>query len=312
MPTAYSIDLRERVVAMVEGGASRRETAEQFGLSPSVVVLWMQRYATTGNVAAKPTGGSVSPLDAHEEFILGLIEERPDMTLDEIVEAMTEVKIPGSRTAVWRFFDRHGITVKKKTLYADEQKRADCARTRRRWHRVQGFFHPARLVFIDETSTSTSMVRQYARGPRGERVIGYAPEGHRKTMTFIAGLRQRGMTAPGVIDGAMNGPMFVGYLEQILAPTLKRGDIVIMDNASVHKVAGVREAIEAAGACLLYLPPYSPDLNPIEMAFSKLKALLRKAAERTVPGLIRLIGRLMKAFSREECKNFLRHAGYEA
>jgi transposase len=173
-------------------------------------------------------------------------------------------------------------------------------------------FDPAHLVFIDETSTSTDMVRRYARGARGARVIGYAPGGHRKTMTFIAGLRQRGMTAPGVIDGAMNGSMFVGYVEQILVPTLRRGDIVIMDNASVHKVVGVREAIEAAGARLIYLPPYSPDLNPIEMAFNKLKALLRKAAERTVPRLIRLIGNLMKEFSPKECKNFLRHAGYGA
>jgi len=169
---------------------------------------------------------------------------------------------------------------------------------------------PAKLVFIDETCTSTDMVRPNGRSPRGERLIGYAPEGHRKTITFIAGLRQGGMTAPGVIDGAMNGPIFIGYVEQILVPTLKRGDIVVMDNLSVHKVAGVREAIEAAGARVLYLPPYSPDLNPIEMAFSKLKALLRKAAERTIPGLIRLIGRLLKKFSPEECRNFLNHAGY--
>ncbi len=154
------------------------------------------------------------------------------------------------------------------------------------------------------------MVRPNGRSPRGERLIGYAPEGHRKTITFVAGLRQSGMTAPGVIDGAMNGPMFIGYVEQILVPTLKRGDIVVMDNLPVHKVAGVREAIEAAGAGWLYLPPYSPDLNPIEMAFSKLKVLLRKAAERTIPGLIRLIGRLLKKFSPEECRNFFNHAGY--
>jgi transposase len=173
-------------------------------------------------------------------------------------------------------------------------------------------FDPAHLIFIDETSTSTDMVRRYARGPRGERVIGYAPGGHRKTMTFIAGLRQRGMTAPAVIDGAMTGPMFVGYVEQILAPTLKRSEIVCMDNASVHKVVGVREAIEAVGAHVLYLPAYSPDLNPIEMAFSKLKALLRAASERTVPGLTRLIGKLMKEFSPKECKNYLAHAGYGA
>jgi transposase len=126
------------------------------------------------------------------------------------------------------------------------------------------------LVFIDETCTSTNMVRQRGRSPRGERLIGYAPEGHRKTITFVVGLRQSGMTAPGVIDRAMNGPMFIGYVEQILAPMLKRNEIVFMDNLSVHKVAGVREAIEAVGARVLYLPP---DLNPIEMAFSKLKAI---------------------------------------
>ena len=191
-----------------------------------------------------------------------------------------------------------------------EQKRAEVARARRRWIREKGVLDPARLVFIDETCTSTAMVRLRGRSPRGKRLVGYAPHGHRKTMTFVAGLRLRRMTAPFVLDGAMNGPMFLGYVEQILVPTLERGETVIMDNLPVHKVAGVREAIEAAGAYVLYLPSYSPDLNPIEMAFSKLKALLRKAAERTIPGLIRLIGRLMKKFSPEECRNFLSHAGY--
>jgi transposase len=129
-------------------------------------------------------------------------------------------------------------------------------------------------------------------------------------MTFVAALRHSAMTAPFVVEGAMNGPMFLAYVEQSLAPTLKRGDIVVMDNLPVHKVAGVEEAIEAVGAKLLYLPPYSPDLNPIELAFSKLKALLRNAAERTIPGLVRRIARIVKSFSSIECRNFLRHAGY--
>ena len=171
-------------------------------------------------------------------------------------------------------------------------------------------FDPARLVFIDETCTNTAMVRLRGRSLRGERLIDYAPHGHWKTITFVAGLRMRGMTAPFVLEGAMNGSMFLAYVKQCLAPTLKRGDIVVMDNLPVHKVAGVQQAIEAAGATLLYLPPYSPDLNPIEMAFSKLKAHLRKAAEHTIPGLLRRIGRVVKAFSPQECRNFLRHAGY--
>jgi len=176
--------------------------------------------------------------------------------------------------------------------------------------REQGLFDPARLVFIDETSTNTKMVRLCGRSPRGTRLIGYAPHGHWKTITFVAGLRQRGMTAPFVLEGAMNGPMFLAYVKQCLVPTLKRGDIVAMDNLPVHRVAGVAEAIEAAGATPLYLPPYSPDLNPIELAFSKLKAHLRQATEHTIPGLMRRIGRIVKAFSPRECRNFFRHAGY--
>jgi transposase len=171
-------------------------------------------------------------------------------------------------------------------------------------------FDPARLVFIDETWTNTSMVRLRGRCPRGERLIGYAPHGHWKTLTFVAGLRHRSMVAPFVLEGAMNGPMFLAYVKQGLVPTLKRGDIVIMDNLPVHKVAGVEQAIEAAGATLLYLPPYSPDLNPIEPAFSKVKAHLRKAAEHTIPRLVRRIGRIASTFSPQECRNFFRHAGY--
>jgi transposase len=171
-------------------------------------------------------------------------------------------------------------------------------------------FDPARLVFIDETWTSTSMVRLRGRCPRGDRLIGYAPQGHWKIITFVAGLRQRSMVAPFVLEGAMNGAMFVAYIKECVAPTLKPGDIVLIDNASIHKVAGVKEAIEAAGASLLYLPSYSPELNPIELAFSKFKAHLRKAAERTIPGLVRRIGRVANSFSPQECQNFFQHAGY--
>lgn len=184
------------------------------------------------------------------------------------------------------------------------------ARARARWKRQQGLFEPARLVFIDETCTNTAMVRLRGRAPRGERLVDHAPQGHWKTITFVGGLRQRGMTAPFVIEGAMNGPMFLAYVQQCLVPTLKRGETVLMDNLPVHKVAGVAEAIEGAGATLIYLPKYSPDLNPIELAFSKLKAHLRKAAEHTIPRLLRRIGRVVTDFNAQECRNFFRHAGY--
>jgi transposase len=170
--------------------------------------------------------------------------------------------------------------------------------------------NPTRLIFLDETWATTNMARRYGRAPRGERVIASVPHGHWKTSTFVAGLREDAITAPLVIDGAMNGETFRAYVEQFLAPTLAHGDIVIMDNLSSHKVAGVREAIEARGASLIYLPPYSPDLNPIEQAFAKLKALLRKAAPRTVEALWTVIGESLSAYSTSECANYLVDAGY--
>ena len=309
MPKPYSYDLRVRVIELIEAGSSRREAAELYGISPSVVVIWAQRWKQTGSISAKPSGGSISPLEEHAEFLLSLIVEQPDLTLDEVVVAMSKAGIVGSRTAVWRFYERHDISFKK-TLYAEEQRRADVVRARRRWMREQGMFDPARLVFIDETCTNTAMVRLRGRAPRGERLVDYAPHGAWKTVTFVGALRQRGMTAPFVIEGAMNGPMFLAYVRQCLVPTLKRGEMVLMDNLPVHKVAGVAEAIQAAGAMLIYLPKYSPDLNPIELAFSKLKAHLRKAAERTIPRLLRRIARVIADFSARECRNFFRHAGY--
>lgn len=169
-----------------------------------------------------------------------------------------------------------------------------------------------RLVFLDETAASTHMARRYGWGPRSARVISDVPHGHWKTTTFVGALRTSGMTAPTVIDGAMNGELFLAYVEQQLVPTLQAGDIVVMDNLSSHKRAGVQEAIAAAGATLMYLPPYSPDLNPIELAFSKLKTLLRKSAARTVPELWDRIGELVQQFHPRECRNYFRHCGYTA
>jgi transposase len=184
------------------------------------------------------------------------------------------------------------------------------ARARRRWIREQGMLNSTRLVFIDETAANTKMVRLNGRCPRGERLVGRVPHGHWKTITFVAALRHNGITAPFLLDGSMTGEAFLAYVEQCLAPTLKRKDIVIIDNLPAHKVPGVREAIEAAGATLRYLPKYSPDLNPIEMLFSKLKAFLRKLAERTIPRLCRSIGLFIPRLSPREATNYFRHAGY--
>ena len=166
-------------------------------------------------------------------------------------------------------------------------------------------------MFIDETSASTKMARLYGRCARGQRLRSSIPHGHWKTTTFGAGLRLSGLTAPMVLDGPMTAPWFVAYVEQILAPTLRPGDVVIMDNLPPHKSATARALIEATGARLMLLPPYSPDFNPIENAFSKLKALLRKAAARTKEALWQTIGQRLDAFTPDECANYFRAAGYE-
>jgi transposase len=181
---------------------------------------------------------------------------------------------------------------------------------RERCKERQSSLNPSQLVFVDETGTSTHMARVRGRCRRGDRLVGRVPHGHWKVSTFVAGLRRDAITAPFVIDRPMNGDIFVTWLDHCLIQTLRPSDIVVMDNLPAHKVAGVRTRIEAGGAKLLYLPPYSPDLNPIELAFAKLKARLRKAAERSIEALWHRIGRIRAEFTPQECANYFGHAGY--
>lgn len=179
-----------------------------------------------------------------------------------------------------------------------------------RWKAHQGRLDAARLVFIDETWAKTNMTRTHGRCARGQRLIAKTPHGHWRTLTFLAALRCDRIEAPCVIDGPINGRSFLSYVEQFLTPTLSPGDIVIMDNLGSHKGPAVRRAIRAAGAKLFFLPPYSPDLNPIEQVFAKLKTLLRKADERSIEATWRRIGSLLDRFTPAECANYLRNAGY--
>ena len=183
---------------------------------------------------------------------------------------------------------------------------------REAWFEGQLDLDPTRIVFIDETAANTKMARLYGRAARGERCRAPVPHGHWKTTTFTAGLRHDRIDAPMVLDGPMNGDAFLAHVEQALVPELRPGDIVIMDNLPAHKVHGVRQAIETAGASLRYLPPYSPDFNPIEMAFAKLKALLRAPAARTIPDLWQAIAEALRRFTPQECPNYLAAAGYDA
>lgn len=184
------------------------------------------------------------------------------------------------------------------------------ARRRERWRLLQGKLDPKRLVFIDETWAKTNLVRLHGRAPRGQRLHEKVPYGHWRTMTFLAALRSDRIDAPCVLDQPVNGKSFLAYVRQFLVPTLHKGDVVMLDNLSSHKSQSVRQAIRAAGAKLLFLPPYSPDLNPIEQLFAKLKTLLRAAAERTREAVCERIGKLLEQLSADECANYLRNAGY--
>ena len=184
------------------------------------------------------------------------------------------------------------------------------ARRRARWKRYQSTIDPTRLVFIDETWAKTNMIRSHGWCARGRPLNAKAPHGHWRTMTFIAALRFDRIDAPFVLDGPINGEWFTAYVREVLAPTLKAGDVVVMDNLGSHKGKSVRQAIRETGARLFFLPPYSPDLNPIEQVFAKLKTLLRKAEERTVEATWRRIGELLDHFQPNECANYISNAGY--
>ena len=200
--------------------------------------------------------------------------------------------------------------VQKKTLIAREQDRPAIARRRAQWRKYQGRIDPRRLVFIDETWAKTNMTRLRGWCARGRPLIDKVPHGHWRTLTFLAALRCDRIDAPLVLDGPINRESFTAYVEQFLLPTLSPGDVVVMDNLGSHKGKAVRQLIRSAGARLLFLPPYSPDLNPIEQVFAKLKTLLRKAEPRSGEATWRQIGSLLDAFPPHECANYLRNSGY--
>ena len=237
------------MIKTVEGGATRREAAEIFEVSVSSAVRWVQRFVATGSAAAKPSGGSTSPLERHAERLLALVAEYPDLTLDEIVAAMHKQRIKGSRTAVWRFFERHKITFKKKSMLATERDREDVARERRRWIRKQRLLDPAKLVFIHETATTTNLARLRGRCPRGIRLIGRVPQGHWETLTFVAGLCHDGIVAPFVIEGPMNGETFLTYIQQSVVPTLEPGRPSLLTTSRLTRSPGCGKPSKLWASC---------------------------------------------------------------
>lgn len=310
-----SEDLRERVIeAVVCVGMSRNAAAKHFRVSIASAVRWVRRFAESGEVSPKPLGGDrrSGRVEAHRGYLLGLARRTPDLTLLEIQERV--VAHCGERFSVsvlWRFFDRHEITFKTKSAHASEQQRPDVLEKRRRWFDGQLDLDPAKLVFIDETGASTNLARKRGRCRRGRRLRAGIPHGHYKTITLVAALRLRGVSATKVFDRPITAQLFEQWVEECLVPTLGRGDIVVMDNLRCHKGDRVEELIKAVGAEVRYLPPYSPDMNPIEKAYSKLKAFLRKIAERTIAGLIQVLQTCANIFRPVECRNYFLACGYD-
>jgi transposase len=264
MSSALSVDLRQRVVHAVAAGASRHKAAERFGVSLASASRWCERFAREGHVAPKPMGGDLRShqIEAQADLIVSLSRRSPASTCTNSVRLWPSTASAWPRVAS-RASSSATASHEKSTGHAVEQDRADVRAAREAWFEGQLDLDPDGLVFIDETAANTAMARRYGRAPRGERCRMSVPQGHWKTTTITAGLRTSGITAPWLLDGAMNGQAFRTYVADVLAPTLQPGDTVVMDNLPAHKVSGVRERIEAVGARLLYLPAYSPDFNPI-------------------------------------------------
>src|SRR5258708_4356608 len=254
MGKPYSLDLRKRVVAAIEGGMSRNQAAKQFGVAISTAIGWMKRVDETGSVAPGQMGG-----------------HKPKAVSGD-----------------------HAVWLSRRVKGGD--------------FTIRGV-EAERLVFIEETWTRTDMAPLRGWAPRGHRLSAMVPHGRWKTMTFLAALRHDRIDAPWFIEGPIDGVSFRIYVEKVLLPTLRPGDIVVLDNLGSHRSKAVRQLIRSAGAKLFFLPKYSPDLNPIEQVFAKLKHLIRKAAARTVDAVCAAIGEALQAFTPEECANYLKNSG---
>jgi transposase len=305
---AFGDDLRLRIHEACQAGESTAEVAERFGVSPAFVRRLKQRFRQSGSLAPLQGGrGRARKLAAYEDALRQAARQQPDATP---AEHRDRLRLPASRVTVWRALRRLGLTRKKKSTRAAERDRPDVAQARRQWPQKLAGVDPDDLVFLDETGANTAMHRTHGYAPRGERVVAKAPLGGWQAVTFVGGLTAGGLVAPWALEGAMTGEWFLAYVEQVLVPALRPGMVVVMDNLPCHKVQGIEAAIQAAGCRLEYLPPYSPDLNPIENAFSKLERGLRDWAARTVEGVYDGPRRLIHRFSKAECLNYFRHCGY--
>jgi transposase len=303
-----SNDLRERIIAAVDNHeGSRREIARRFRVDVSWITRLLQRRRDTGSIEPRPHGGGKTPLLDQKDLerLRLLVAKHPDATLHQLRDRLG---VGGSIMLIWRALKSLGITRKKKTQHAAEQDRPDVQRKRESFREEIATIAPRRLVFVDETGVTTAMTPTHGRAPRGERVVDSAPASW-ESMTVIAALGLEGVDAPLAISGSINAATFLTYVEQVLVPALREGDVVVFDNLASHLTPGVQAAIEQVGARMMPLPPYSPDLNPIEEMFSKFKEALRRIAARTKNQLVEAIGETLKMVTNQDILGWFQQAG---
>jgi transposase len=304
----YSMDLRERVVAAVdEGEGSQREIARLFRVSLSFVSRLLQRRREKGTLAPEPhRGGPHRVLGAADRWRLAkLVEEHNDDTLDELRQ---RGGFNCSLTTIWRALRRRGLTRKKKSQHADERERPDVKQKRRSFRRKVRQVEPGRLQFVDESGVNTAMSRAYGWAPRGERAVGSAPEKW-ESFTAIAALGLGGVRAPLVFPGAADAAAFESYVEDVLAPELCPGDVVVWDNLPSHQSYAAAAAVRRAGARLMFLSPYSPDYTPIERLWSKVKTYLRRVAARSKESVYNALGQALESVTLQDIIGWFEHAG---
>lgn len=304
----YSLDLRERAVSAVDHHeGSLRQIVTRFRIGLSTLTRWLSQRRQTGSLAPKPHAGGTPPVvDAtHAEQLRDLVRQQPDATLDELNAGLG---LGCSRMAIFRALRRLRISRKKKVKHASERDTPRVKRKRRVFRRRMAQVDPNDLVLVDETGANTAMTRTYGRAPIGERVEGAVP-GHWKSVTLVVGMRLSGVTSPMAFTGAMDTPTFESYVEQILVPALHPGDVVVWDNLTPHQSAAARRWITSAGAHLVRLPPYSPDLTPIEKMFSKVKEKLRSAGARTTETLYAAMDQAMKSVQGQDIQGWFRSCG---
>lgn len=303
-----SNDLRKRILDAVDHReGSRRKLAERFSVNPSTITRLLQLRRRTGSFEPRPPGGGVKPTLDDDALgrLRALIEETPDATLEDLKQRLG---VSGSRMIICRALQKLGLPLKKKSKYASERDTPEVQQKRRAFRKEVGPIEPRRLVFVDETGVTTAMTPSYGRAPRGERVEASAPASW-ESVTVIAALGLDGVRAPLVFPGAVDAATFRTYVEEVLVPALRVGDVVVFDNLTSHLSPAVFEAIERAGASVLPLPPYSPDYTPIEEMFSKLKGFLRRIGARAKEHLDDAIGEGLREVTAQDILGWFRHAG---